>query len=74
MVKPGQSLALGVNAMDAQFVIQLVMGVLTAGAIYGGIRQDIRGIHATIRELSKSNKRAHKRIDRIFDERKEVKP
>lgn len=50
--------------------MQLIMALLLAGAVYGGIRADIKSIHANVRALHKSTKRAHKRIDRFYEERK----
>ena len=44
-------------------VVQVVGYILLAGAIYGGIKADLRNMHAQIEVALKSATRAHERID-----------
>lgn len=44
---------------------QLVTGLILAGAVYGGIRQDLRGIHENLLRIEKMAERAHNRLDQI---------
>lgn len=45
--------------MTPEFVYQIGVGVLFAGAIYGGIRADLKSIRESVT-------RAHQRIDEIL--------
>ena len=40
--------------------------VLTAGAVYGAIRTDIKNIHEKINDIKDSSDEAHKRIDALL--------
>jgi hypothetical protein len=44
---------------------QLVTGLILAGAVYGGIRQDLRGIHENLLRIEKAAERAHMRLDQL---------
>lgn len=44
---------------------QLVTGLILAGAVYGGIRQDLRGIHENLLRIEKTAERAHMRLDQL---------
>ena len=44
---------------------QLVTGLILAGAVYGGIRQDLRGIHENLLRIEKVAERAHMRLDQL---------
>ena len=44
----------------------LVGQVFTAGAVYGGIRSDIRHSHAKAEAAQKSADQAHQRIDDVL--------
>jgi len=47
--------------MDGVQAVALYL--LGVGAVYGGIRADLRNMHLRIDEVRRSLKRAHKRID-----------
>ena len=40
--------------------------ILTAGAVYGAIRTDIKNIHEKINDIKDSSDEAHKRIDALL--------
>lgn len=44
----------------------LLEAALIGGAIYGGIRADIKAMHQRIANTEKSNEQAHKRIDNLL--------
>jgi hypothetical protein len=44
----------------------VVVMLLSAGAVYGAIRTDIKNIHEKINDLKDSNDEAHKRIDALL--------
>lgn len=49
--------------MSADLISQLLYALIGAGAVYGGIRADLRGMHERILTAEKSAGRAHERID-----------
>lgn len=42
---------------------QVIYGLFLAGAVYGGIRADLKALHERVGELAQSVTRAHVRID-----------
>lgn len=51
-------------------ILMWIAGQLIAGAaIYGGIRADIRAMHARIEDAKRSADEAHSRIDRLLERR-----
>lgn len=44
-------------------VLQLLYALVGAGAIYGGIRADIKAMHERIKSAEESAKAAHARLD-----------
>lgn len=50
--------------LDGGLILQTVAMLIAAGAIYGGIRSDIKSIHVHLRRIEDAAKAAHKRIDR----------
>lgn len=44
-------------------LLQIVYALLAAGAVYGGIRADLRGMHERIKAAEESVKAAHARMD-----------
>lgn len=50
-------------------LIQIVYGLFLAGAVYGGIRADIKNMHERIKDAKDTADGAHRRIDLIFDRR-----
>jgi outer membrane murein-binding lipoprotein Lpp len=50
--------------MDFDFVWQVVATVAAAGAIYGGIRADLKAMHERVAMAAESAARAHERMDR----------
>jgi hypothetical protein len=45
-------------------LVQIILGLIGAGAIYGGIRADLKTMHQRIAEAASSAARAHDRMDR----------
>lgn len=50
----------GLNFNDIFFML------LTAGSVYGAIRQDLKNIHERINKVEHSADKAHERIDTIL--------
>lgn len=48
------------------FILQGVTIVATAGAVYGGIRADVRAAHDKANDAHESACEAHQRIDNIL--------
>jgi hypothetical protein len=44
----------------------VVVMLLSAGAVYGAIRSDIKNIHEKINDVQDSSNEAHKRIDALL--------
>lgn len=44
-------------------VWQIVLALIGAGAIYGGIRADLRALHVSVQRAQSSADKAHERID-----------
>jgi len=44
-------------------LITIVSLLVSAGAVYGGIRKDLQGIHQEISRLERALEKAHSRID-----------
>jgi hypothetical protein len=51
--------------IEAGLLWQLVTGLILAGAVYGGIRQDLRTMHENLQRIEKMAERAHSRLDQI---------
>lgn len=45
---------------------QAIYGLFIAGAVYGGIRADLKAIHERIKEQGEAVTRAHRRIDDLL--------
>ena len=54
------------EGLNTDVVVQVVSLLLTAGAVYGAIRSDIKGIHQRITDIKDSADEAHKRLDEIL--------
>lgn len=52
-------------AVDDGLLWQMVTGLILAGAVYGGIRSDLRAMHENLRRIEKMAERAHHRLDQI---------
>ena len=50
---------------DGSLLLQLVTGLLLAGAVYGGIRSDLRQMRRDIARVERSADKAHDRIDKV---------
>ena len=50
---------------DGSLILQLVTALIAAGAIYGGIRSDLRQIHESVRRVEAAADKAHARIDNL---------
>lgn len=48
----------------------VLVSVFSAGAIYGGIRADLRTLHEKVASAAKSASRAHERIDNHLEQAK----
>lgn len=48
---------------DHGLALQLVTVLIAAGAVYGGIRGDLKAIHENLRRIEKAADKAHERID-----------
>ena len=53
--------------LTPEFVIQLVIMLAGAGAVYGGIRADLRHLHDLYDRNSRATAKAHARIDAILE-------
>lgn len=49
------------DALD--YALRIGGALLVAGAVYGGIRADLRGLHVRLEALHRSTRRVHKRLD-----------
>lgn len=49
-----------------EWVMQLFGMIGCAGAVYGGIRSDIKALHEKLSSVEKSTDEAHKRIDTLL--------
>lgn len=50
-----------------ELLLQLVMALATGAAIYGGIRTDLKAIHAKIQSVKDDADEAHRRLDRHLE-------
>ena len=57
--------------MSSDMLYQLAVALATAGAIYGGIRADLRAMHERIKNAEESARAAHVRLDNHLER---VKP
>ena len=53
--------------LSNEMVLPLVTALASAGAVYGGIRMDLRSIHAKIEAVTGDTAEAHRRLDRHID-------
>ena len=51
------------GAVDHGFFLQLVTVLIAAGAVYGGIRADLRAMYEAISRIERAAEKAHERID-----------
>jgi len=51
--------------VEGGLLYQVITGLILAGAVYGGIRSDIKAIHEHLRRVERSADQAHERIDRF---------
>ena len=49
--------------VDNGFLLQVVTALVLAGAVYGGIRSDLRAMREHIQRVEKDADKAHKRLD-----------
>lgn len=54
--------------MEPGLLWQIGLSVLAAGAVYGGIRVDLKYLHEKADAARKSARRAHKRLDALASE------
>ena len=52
-------------AENVNLIYQLAVALILAGAVYGGIRSDLKGLHEHIRRVEKDADKAHDRLDAI---------
>lgn len=53
--------------MGPELLWQMVLAVGSAGAVYGGIRADLRAMHERITAAQKTAEKAHERLDNHID-------
>lgn len=56
------------GTLPPEFLWQIVLALVTGGAIYGGIRADIRSIHSKIDGAQDDADEAHRRLDRHLED------
>lgn len=52
--------------MDNNLLLQVALYVLGVGAVYGGIRADLRHLHEKADAAKESARRAHSRLDDLI--------
>ncbi len=52
--------------LTPQLLVTLASQLLAAGAVYGGIRADLRHIHERIESVKEEVERAHARMDQLL--------
>lgn len=50
-----------------EFIVQIAITLATVGAVYGGIRSDLRSMHERIRVNENDIEEARKRMDNHID-------
>jgi hypothetical protein len=53
--------------MPPELGYQIVMALISAGAVYGGIRADLKGMHERIKAAQDAATEAHRRLDIHID-------
>jgi hypothetical protein len=53
--------------MNGDLLYNIIAALVGAGAVYGGIRQDLKNMHEAIKENSRAVLRAHERIDKHLE-------
>ena len=53
-----------------RWVIELGTMLVAGGAVYGGIRADLRSMHHRLGDVWEHADKAHGRIDRLLDEKR----
>lgn len=48
---------------SASLIYQIGSALILAGAVYGGIRSDLKALHEHIRRVEKDADKAHERLD-----------
>jgi hypothetical protein len=54
--------------MSLDWIPQVVTAVVSSGAIYAGIRADLRGLSQRVTRNERSTDRAHQRIDQHLNQ------
>lgn len=52
--------------MSESLLYQLAVFLVTAGAVYGGIRSDLKDMHRRIDHHERAIEKAHERLDRCI--------
>lgn len=55
--------------LDGSLLWQIIIGLILAGAVYGGIRSDIKSMHEHIRRVERVADQAHSRLDAFGQQR-----
>lgn len=50
---------------DGGLILQAITALVLAGAVYGGIRSDLKSLHEHIRRVEKDADKAHDRLDQL---------
>lgn len=56
--------------MTLDFAYQIGIALLSGGAVYGGIRADLRAMHERIKQAQDTAERANARLDNHIDKGK----
>ena len=54
--------------MTPEMIYQIAIALLAAGAVYGGIRADIKAMHERIAGAGEAAREAHRRLDRHIEQ------
>ena len=54
--------------LPAELILPVVTALASAGAIYGGIRNDLKSIHVKIQAVKDDADEAHRRLDRHLEQ------
>lgn len=55
--------------MSPDLIAQVLYALVAGGAVYGGIRADIKAMHERISAAQRAADEAHRRLDTIIDRR-----
>ena len=56
--------------MNLDLIVVIAVNLIALGAVYGGIKAELRGLTAGVLEAKQSAERAHARMDGFFNEQR----